>query len=242
MSVILRVATLWLVLMVVSGCATPPAIPFDRASAGDIKTIGILAPAFPERPTAFVAASPGQSFGLIGALIDAGIQANQEKRLNAALDSQQFVADPVFTDSLAEAAKAQGYAVTPIHVDRVKKDRFLEQYPPIDETKVDAYLDVIFVNYGYMAAGMADSSPFRPWITMRCQLVRASDSTVLMQDAVNYNPLGRVGQNGTTVTLSPDPTFAFSNMETLESSPARAAEGLQVALGKVAAAVGTLLR
>ncbi len=241
MPVLLRAATLWLLLMGITGCATPPAVPFDRASAGDIKTIGILAPAFPERPTAFIAASPGRSFGLIGALIDAGIQENLEKRLNAALDSQQFVASTIFTDTLTEAVKAQGYAVTVIPVDRVKKDGFLEQYPPAGETKVDAYLDVIFFNLGYMAAGMADSAPYRPWVTMRCQLVRAGDSTVLMQDAVLYNPL-RVGQQGTSVTLSPDPAYAFPKIETLEASPTRAAEGLRVALGEVANAVGTLLR
>ena len=242
MSAIFRIATLWLLLLTVSGCATPPAIPFDRTSARDIKTVGILAPAFPNQPTAFFAASPGASFGLIGALIDAGIQADREKRLTAVLKSEQFDADTAFTAPLAEAVEAQGYAVALLPVERVKKDGFLEKYPSTDETNVDAYLDVIVLDYGYMAAGTHDSTPYRPRVTMRCQLVRASDSTVLMQDAVVYNPLGGPRRQDTTVTLTPDPAYSFSNMSTLEASPNQAAEGLEVALGKVASAVGALLQ
>ncbi|MEJ0042398.1 MAG: hypothetical protein WDM81_09350 [Rhizomicrobium sp.] len=50
--------------------SAPPEVPFDHVSAGNIKVIGVVTPAFPERPDSILAASVGAtmtaSLGLLG--------------------------------------------------------------------------------------------------------------------------------------------------------------------------------
>src|SRR5262245_65234940 len=70
--------------MLLAGCAGKPGIPYDRTAA-QVKTIGIITPRAPDRPTVALATSVGQSFGLIGAMIDAGMQSDRESRLTAAI-------------------------------------------------------------------------------------------------------------------------------------------------------------
>ena len=94
-----------------SACASIPEIPYDRSSAADVKTIGVVTPGFPDDASVVVAATPGQSFGLIGALIDAGIESNHEARLKAILEKENFSAKDRFMQSLTTGLEARGYAV-----------------------------------------------------------------------------------------------------------------------------------
>lgn len=232
-----RVFVLAALVATVSACAGTKPIPLDRAQA-NIKTIGIVTPEVADAPTSFIAASPGRNFGLIGALIDAGVQANREQALAAALQTQQFSAQNTFSDKLAEAVKAQGYDVVMIPATRVKKGEFLDKYPQSDG--VDAYMDVVLPVWGYMAAGVQSSAPFRPFVAVKCQLVRSQDASVLMQDRVTYNPINERASDG--VTLSPDPTFAFATSDMMETQAEHTAEGLRVAMTQTATAIGVLLR
>lgn len=232
-----RMFVLAAVVATLSACAGTKPIPLDRAQA-NIKTIGIVTPYVADSPTSFIAASPGRNFGLIGALIDAGVQSSREQALAAALQTQQFSAEATFSDKLAQAVKAQGYDVVMIPATRVKKGEFLEKYPQSDG--VDAYMDVVLPVWGYMAAGVQSSAPFRPVIVAKCQLVRSKDTSVLMQDRVIYNPINERAHEG--VTLSPDPTFAFATSDMMETQAEHTAEGLRVAMDQVSAAIGVLLR
>ena len=64
--------------LVLSACASKPEIPFDRATAGAIKTIAVVPPAMPDDGSVVLASTVGQSFGLVGALVDAGMAANRD--------------------------------------------------------------------------------------------------------------------------------------------------------------------
>ncbi len=50
--------------------------------------------------------------------------------------------------------------------------------------------------------GCKNSAPYRPIFIVSARLTRASDKTVLTQDAVVYNPLN---PNDRVVTIAPDP-------------------------------------
>ena len=85
---------------------------------------------------------------------------------------------------------------------------FLASYPPgAADQPIDAYLDLIVGAYGYIAAGLQDSAPYRPIFIVSARLTRARDKTVLMQDAVVYNPLN---PNDRVVTIAPMPPKASS--------------------------------
>jgi hypothetical protein len=76
----------WLAgLVALAGCAGAPAVPYDRATAGDIKTIGVLTPSFPDHPYVILASSVGQHLGLIGALVDAGMRSSRESSFGTLL-------------------------------------------------------------------------------------------------------------------------------------------------------------
>jgi hypothetical protein len=240
MKSIVRVCVAFAALLMLAACATKPAIPFDSTSAGEIKTIGILTPSMPDEPSAILASSVGQSFGLVGALIDAGMQEARESDLEAILNSKQFVAYDKLMDGIKASLEAQGYTVRHVAVTRTERE-FMKVYPSSNTEKVDAYLDVVMSGYGYIAAGVTSATPYRPIVVTQVRLVSAKDSSVLMEDVVYYNRLNS-GMETTNLTISPDPAYSFTDFSDLESDPSKTVEGLDVAFAKSTEAIGTLLR
>lgn len=228
------------VALLLVGCAAAPEIPLDHASAGNVKTIGVVTPSFPDKPVVVLASSVGQSFGLIGALVDAGMRANRESKFNELLKQQNFLAQEVFLQNLTARLEATGYTVTMIPLKREKAE-FETHYPSDDGTKVDAYLDLVAIGYGYVAAGIGSSTPYRPVFIVRARLVRAKDSSVLMQDVVAYNPVN-AGPNVRAITIPPDPAYSFTDFDTLVADPTKAAKGLQSAIEQSTQTVSALLK
>jgi hypothetical protein len=231
-SAILAVAVSWL-----AGCAAPQ-IPFDRASVGDIKTIGIVTPSFPDSSDVVLASTVGQSFGLVGLMIDTGMKANRDSQFNALLQQRSFSERDVFLESLTGTLQANGYSVATVPATREKKD-FLAHYPTGTVPAVDAYLDLVVNGYGYVAAGIGSSTPYRPGISVRARLVSARDSSVLMQNLVVYNPINAADK---AVTVAPDPAYQFKDFDALIAEPDKAVAGLRTAAERTAETISALLK
>jgi hypothetical protein len=221
------------VAVVLSACQTLPQVPYDRTTAGNLKTINVVTPVAPERAGVILATSVGQSFGLIGALIDAGMQSSRESDFEAITKARNFSGRDALLRYTDAALKANGYGVNSVAVARPSRE-FLKAYPAAEG---DAYLDVL-MNYGYLATGIA--TPYRPFVYVECRLVRASDKQTLMQRTVVYNPLGAVPEQA--VTVAPDPAYVFDDFDALKNDPEKAVRGVDLALEQVANAIGTLLR
>jgi hypothetical protein len=234
-----RVAAMMLIAFAtLGGCAKTPEIPFDHTAAPEIQKIGVITPQMPKDAAVILATSVGQHFGIIGALVDASLRSNRESKVKIILSDQGFVAADILAKSLNDRLTAEGYIVTAIPMTRGSAD-YIKVYPKADETNVDAYLDIVVVGYGYIAAGTGDSTPYRPAVAMRVRLVRARDSAVLMQDAVLYNPY-----NATTheVTVAPDPDYVFVDFDTMTSDPQKMTAGLRIAIEQSMDATAKLLR
>jgi hypothetical protein len=225
-----------MVLSVAACVKAPPEIPYERASA--LKTIGIISPSIPHDATVFLASSPGQSFGLIGALIDAGVQSHRESKFSSILSQHDFSAQDSFLKALNTNLAAHGYTVTSVTGTREKPGEFFKAYPAA-EPKVDAYLDILMSTYGYYAAGVGGSTPYRPYVALQVRLVRASDQSVLMQDSITYSAAAQ-GQG--VITISPDPAYTYPSSDQLESDADNSVKGLQIALAKSAEAVSSLMK
>ena len=223
--------------MVLVGCASQPEIPYDRAAKAQIRKIGIVTPAFPEASVVLMN-SAGSSFGLIGALADAGLQSSRDTTLKNLMQQQKFSAPDYFVERLDQGLRAAGYTVAMVPVKRDGSD-FVEKYPTGSEPPVDAYLDLVTMAYGYIANGVGDSAPYRPRFIVRARLVSAKDSSVLMQDQVLYNPLGPTNN---TVTIPADPALQFKDFDALAASPATAINGLRVATDRSAQTISKLLQ
>ena len=221
------------VAMCVTACASPYiATPYDRPTA-DVTRIAVVDDALEPKAIAYEVASTGANFGLIGALIDVGIQESRRAAVNEALDSVQFDAEAVFERRVASTLAAQGYTVEALSGDRAKRD-FLISYPTATS---DANLDIVVMNHGYMSAGAGQ--PFRPTVYAKVRLMRASDNVMLMENMILYNP---IAPTEGVITLAPNPEYAFRNREGLLEDPARLAAGLEDALVQVADTAARLLR
>ncbi len=221
-----------------AGCATTPEIPYDRTTAGEIKSIAIVTPKFPDEASVVLATTVGQSFGLVGALVDAGLEEGRENSFKKMVLAQNFSAQDAFIQRLSEVLQGHGYAISDVSAER-RQDKFVDKYPTGSS---DAYLDLVVMNYGYSAAGIGNSTPYRPIVSLQVRLVRASDSSVLMQDTVLYNPYNAAGGTANAITISPNPSYEFTTFSELESKPDMAVRGLEDAIHQSAAAVGNLLR
>jgi len=234
---IARSALVFGFLVILSGCAGTPEIPYDHSTA-NVHTIGLPTPGFPSDASVVLASDVGQSFGLIGALVDAGMQSSRDSQFKDLLAKQNYTASNQFTQSLTAAMQQHGYTVVPIAVER-KDSGLLKDMPPAPQP-VDAYLDISVFSYGYIAAGIQDAAPYRPFMVLQCKLIKASDNSVLMQDRIDLNPV--LPSNSKEVTLSPAPEYQFANFDTLMAQPDRAAEGLQTSVVQVATNLGNLMQ
>jgi hypothetical protein len=224
-------------LVLLSGCHTaPPEIPFDKAAATRVKSIGIIVSQFPEQPVALLATSIGQNLGLLGALVDAGMNSSRVSKVEAMLKSQGFVADSYFIAKLKETLEAEGYKVFIVSQKRGKGE-FAKAYPVNSYPRVDAYLDIVVGSYGYLAAGIGDDAPYRPTFNAHVKLVSSIGNSVLMQDIVAYN-IPNKPEN--IVTLSPDPEMKWVDFDTLMADPVRAVSGLRAAEEQTASMLGKL--
>jgi hypothetical protein len=219
--------------MSVTACAAPYiATPYDRATA-NVTRIAMVDDALEPKAIAYEVASTGANFGLIGALVDAGIQESRRTAVNEALNSVQFDAETVLERRVAATLTSQGYTVEALSGDRAKRD-FLVSYPAANS---EAHLDIVVTEYGYMSSGAGQ--PFRPTVYAKVRLVRASDNTVLMDNMILYNP---IAPTEGMITLTPNPEYAFRNREGLLEDPTRLAAGLEDALVRVADTAAQLLR
>ena len=224
-----------------AGCASKPEIPFDR-SANPVKTIGILTPAEPDHGSVILASSVGQSLGILGALVDTGMRLSRESKFNTLLEQESFNFNDALLQSLSEKLKGSGYVVTLVPVPR-HGGGLLKSYPKAGEAQVDAYIDIAVDTYGYIAAGIGSSTPYRPQEAVHVRLVRGSDSAVLMEDTVIFNPVGPVvAVNANFVSVSPDPAYTFQDFDSLTADPEAMTKGLQASVDQTADAVAKLLR
>lgn len=216
-------------------CASPyVATPYDRATA-NVHTIAMADDALPEKPLAYEIASVGSNFGLIGALVDAGIQAERQNAVHNALRRIAFDAEERLEGRLDQTLEAQGYAVSLLPEGPREKRDFLASYPAADGA--EAYLDVVVAGYGYVSSGVGQ--PFRPYVQAKIKLVRASDGEKLMENIIVSNPVGEVQG---VVTLPPNPEYAFNNRSELLADPNRLAAGIEDALNAVADTAAGLMR
>ena len=220
----------------VASCAAQQELPFDNAGP-PVKTIGILTPDMDDKPTLRLASSVGQSFGLVGALIDNGLETNRDDKFYSWMQAQNYSARAAFLKYLSDGLSARGYIAKVIPVAHPGDD-YAKSYP--DQVTADAYLDIVFlgIQYGYIAAGIGSSNPYRPYVALKCRLVRAGTGEVLMQDTVLYNPLAE-GKN--QISIAPDPNYAFPDFDSMDADRQKAVAGMDASLHQTADTIAGLL-
>lgn len=232
-----RVAVGLIAALSLGACASPyVGKPYDRTSAA-VHNLALADDSVPEKVIAYEVASVGSNFGLVGALVDAGIQSSRTAAVNEALSGVSFNGESLFEARLASVLGAQGYVVRQLDGSLREKREFLTAYPAAPEG-VDAYLDIVVTGYGYLSAGAGQ--PFRPTAGATVRLVSAKDTgKTLMENVIIYN--GMAPREG-VITLTANPEYEFRNREALLADPTRLAAGLEDALNQVVDAAAKTLQ
>lgn len=209
-------------LVVMAGCATPPApvydpvLPFDGAG---VSSLTIMADPMPERavgldvPTDYstlgtnamnqamyavpgaspAAAGAGAAIGiLIVAAIDAGIDSARNGRINSFLETRGIDPRAVFAEALRSELNSQGYTVTLGDQPR-STPRALFKPDQAQAVSTDASVDVFIHHYGFQIV------PGRGWAP-----------TVVAEVIAREAGTGRVLMRDTVVQGMPGQYFAFA--------------------------------
>jgi hypothetical protein len=219
-----------------SAC-TPTYVAKPFAAGGQqISRVAITDDALPEGVTAIEVASIASNFGLVGALIGAGVRDSREDAMDAALKTISFDAEADFERMLTEALSANGVQASVANGAPRKDRKFLVSYPAAGGD-VQAYFDVVASSYGYTSAG--HGQPWRPTADVMVRLVSANGNKTLLENRIAYNVMN--APRG-VITLSAHPDYTFNNREEMKTNPQRLADGLREAFRSVATTAAGLMR
>jgi hypothetical protein len=205
-------------------------VPPQPAAPVPLRTIGVVSPAVAATPAAPTTLPVVAAFGTIGRFVDAALEAERDRRLGAALRGAGYSALERWTKHLTLALAAAGYRPVAVPAARFDLD-FLARYPP---ARVDAYLDTVVPEYGFVAA--TPEGPFLPFAAVRVRLVDPR-GRVLLQEHFASNavrPSGAVPVAGPVA-----PRLAGEGLFTHDAD--RLVEGVDAALGMMAAHVAARL-
>jgi hypothetical protein len=201
-----------------------------------ITRVAIADDSLPEGISAVEVASIGSNFGLIGALISAGVENSRESAIEAALATVSFDGEADLERALVDALQANGVQSAVSSGAKRTERTFLVKYPTA-EGGAQAHLDLVATQYGYVSAG--HGQPWRPTADVQVRLVSLDGKKVLLENRIAYNVMG--APNG-VITIAPDPEFTFNNREEMKANPDRLANGLRSAFRQVASTAAGLLR
>jgi hypothetical protein len=236
-------AGLVLIASLVTGCVSaPPRQSFNHTAAMQVKSIKVL-PMRAGEPTVMIMNNPGYQFGLIGALVAEANMAPKRARLREQLQQAKFDEFQVLQQALEAALQQRGYTVSwpDSLVDagkKTKRDMWGQRKTVGSIDGSDAQLDVNFGFVGYAAAGVTDSDPYRPTVTISARLLGADGKTKLFQDIFVYNNVFNTPQ---AVIVDPDQRFVYADSKKLDEAGAQTAEGLKTAIQAIAEKIAAQL-
>jgi hypothetical protein len=149
------------------GCVSVPKV--ELQSRSSIKTVTLLKIPEPAIQPVMNIGGPSGAFGLVGGLIQAGLNDTHTKAYTQIVKERQIAFAPLLEQELTHELNAAGYQVIyseerPI----VKEDHRTVDYSAI-HTDADAILHVWFTTIGYISPPSKVS--FQPWVGVRVRLL-----------------------------------------------------------------------
>ena len=200
-----------------------------------LTSVSVADDPLPENVMAFQAASTMSNFGLIGALIDAGVQAGRKDAINDALDEIGYAPEDKLEELLVSTLSGEGINATVVEGPEREKREFLVDYPEAPEG-TQAHFDFVVSQFGYLQSG---GNAWRPAVLADVRLVDAASKATLMENRIALNI---VDAPAGVITLPPNPDYSFANRDDMLANAERLAEGIDDALASVVTAAVGLLR
>lgn len=222
-------------LLGLSACANPYVGTPYSAPATPVTSVAIVDDSLPENAVAYEVASTMSNFGLIGALINAGVEGSRKNRVNEALDSVEYTPEENFEQFLVAALAENEIEATVLEGPAREKREFLREYPEAGEGR-QALIDFSVTSFGYVNAG---NQVWRPTVLADVKMVDALTGKMIMENRIAYNVVN--AQTG-VITIAPNPKYVFANREEMVTQPEMLAEGIDDALKVVAETAVRLMR
>jgi hypothetical protein len=212
------------------GCTTVPQQKL-AISPSTATRIAVLPVGTPERAEVTVIHSTGETLGLVGALVDGARFNAHEKTLSAVLAQEHFNFQEEIAQGVDAAIEEDGYQLAAHDgMPSTTKGRVKWQTPAPDVKDSDYVLDVVFDYVGYAADW--DSNPYLPAVAMKARLTDRLGKRVFFTRIV-YNPALSVFGEFDGPKIPADAKFAFGSMGDIRSDPAKAAQGIKLAVQSV---------
>jgi hypothetical protein len=215
-----------LLAFTLGGCANVHKQAFNKGAQPELKTIGLLEPAFSGEYFVQNLGHVGMGFGLVGGLIATAEMQSKTNQFTEMMKARNLNVSDEFQNTLVSELQSVGYSVRVIKPQRTTQG-FLETYDTLDND-VDAYLD-LGIGAGYLcASGTAD---YIPTVRSGVRLVKRGSNEILYQDIISYGYELRAAQ---AVSITADQQYFFKDFGALKSNPDLAMDGLKKGVPLVA--------
>jgi len=163
----LRAACGCIAAMLLAACATVPKV--EMSQAASIRSVTVLRIVEPEVYPVVNLGGPTGMFGLVGGLVQAGLNDTHTKGYTEAVKTRQLAFAPPFEQEIADLLASAGYRVTRVDArPGLQPDGKSADYSGV-RTDSDAIVHVWFTALGYVSP--PNKMDFHPWVAVRARVV-----------------------------------------------------------------------
>jgi hypothetical protein len=152
-----------------TGCASLPKTDLASSNREKLHSIAMLDVTEPRGESVVNFGGAAGAFGLIGGLVQGGINANHTSTYTQHVASEKITFAPVVNDGLTTRLSSNGYEIVALHDQHAKlsSDGKSDDFSDV-KTSADAILSVWITSFGYVSP--PESSDFIPWVVVRARL------------------------------------------------------------------------
>lgn len=227
-----RIATCVGALML-AGCVSFPQTNLDAKNREKVHSIGVLQTKEPAQESVMNMGGAAAGFGLLGALVQAGVNSSHTNTYSQKVTSGKIYFGPVVDDGIVSTLTSDGYRIAKLYDQRAKisPDGKSDDYSAV-ETDADAILSVSFVTFGYISPPEAVS--FVPWVVLRARLLDAKTK----QDLYFKTFACGYDIKANSVHIDSDAQYAYGTFGKLEERFDQSVEGLKACEQAVVKTIG----
>jgi hypothetical protein len=224
---------LGLIAVLLSGCAGLPKTDLSADNRSKLHSIAILDVKEPKTESVVNLGGAAAGFGLIGGLVQAGVNSAHTSTYTEKVASKKIVFAPIIADGVIDRLNADGYHVVKLDGQDVKQtdDGKSEDYSGI-KTDADAIMNVSINTMGYLSP--PESAMFVPWVIVRARILDAKTK----QDMYFKTFACGYDVKSNSVHIDSSDTYSYGTFGSLEKNFDQSIEGLQSCEKSIVTAIG----
>jgi hypothetical protein len=217
-------------ISLIAACSTFPTQEFNKSANANLHAIAVAPLGIPEKPAVIILNAVGNSFGLIGGIVEATRAANASNELVGELKTGNLDYKTYLPAHIITALQAEGFTIRAVDGARAQGEtgKFLSK-PPLPPD-ADATLDIYVSYVGYIAAGA--TTDYRPAVHIEARLLDRKTQKVLFADQIYYNNFSPNFAKQ-AISIEPDPAATFKDRAAMLAAPEAVARGLNEGLDAV---------